>query len=122
MKYDPEDILHLFNNTSVKAERAGYMFKKGTYFNDSPASLRKALRSVSEERGGIVAEGFKGVDHPVFPSSSTTSLGDEEASEDVRFGIVDLKGDEGFERHAWANDAVASGAYCGKEEVIEDAD
>jgi hypothetical protein len=94
MKYSPSDFLHLYENTTTKAQRLEYFFLQGKHFMDAPAMLRDSIAIVNHQRK-------TGVD-------PDTNIFDEE----IEFGVVDYPDHarpSDHEGHAWANDGNATG-------------
>lgn len=111
MKLSPADLLHLYENTSTKVERAEFLCAQGVCFGDVPATMNYALATVARERAryrwgldkrwGINKE-VVGLGNEIqLPSlrlvRGNLSLleGAEEEDvpdEDMVFGVVELKG------------------------------
>ena len=87
MKYTPTDLLHLFENTTMKKEREDYFWKQGKQFMDSPATLRDSIAMVHLQRNtGIKLE---------------TCIFEEE----IEYGIIDNEdGKLAWEKSVYAND------------------
>jgi hypothetical protein len=105
MKLNPADLLHLVENTTTKSERAEFVFARGEWFADAPASMNVALSAVVQERD--VKRGYeKGA--RLFPSLLAEPFKDDE-DEDVLFGVVGPV--DAYEAHAWNNDASLAGEW-----------
>jgi hypothetical protein len=112
MKLSPADLLHLYEHTSTKSERADFLCAQGVCFGDVPATMNYALSSITVERARL---GYhletdtlrKQVEKIVFPSlRSGTGMGvgsrlAEEEKDlpdgELLFGIVELEGRKQFE-------------------------
>jgi len=94
MKYSPSDFLHLYENTTTKAQRLDYFFMQGKDFMDAPATLRDSIAIVNLQR----KTGLE-IDTNIF-------------DEDIEFGVVDYPDDSrpvDCEGHVWANDGCVTG-------------
>ena len=107
MKLGPEDLLHLYEHTSTKSERADFLCAQGVCFGDVPATMNYALSSntVERERLGYGLDGSKlrsmisAIQYPSLRSSTGMSMGSRLAEEEkdlpdeeLVFGIVELPG------------------------------
>ena len=96
LKYDPADLLHLFDKTSSKKERMDYLMAQGISFADKPATLKDSILMVLFERKVLLEADRK--------------LSDE----DIQYGIIDAPdktrtGNHGHFRYA--NDASPDGSF-----------
>lgn len=107
MKLGPEDLLHLYEHTSTKSERADFLCAQGVCFGDVPATMNYALSSITGERERLVygLDGSKlrsmisAIHYPSLRSSTGMSVGSRLAEEEkdlpdeeLVFGIVELPG------------------------------
>ncbi|TAQ86403.1 hypothetical protein B7494_g5270 [Chlorociboria aeruginascens] len=117
LKYNPEDLLHLVENTSTKAERMDYLLAKGIVFADAPATLNAGLSCLASERNLDGMKWFsksgKWIIRPSLPSLAAGGIVDIE-DEDIRYGIVDFRdlrdGKWGFDEK-FGCDASESGVF-----------
>ena len=72
LKYDPAELLHLFDQTSSKKERMEYLMAKGISFADRPATLKDSILMVLFERKIMLDAERKHSD------------------EDIQYGIIDI--------------------------------
>jgi hypothetical protein len=116
MKLGPEDLLHLYEHTSTKSERADFLCAQGVCFGDVPATMNYALSSITVERerlgygldGSKLRSMISAIQYPSLRSSTGMSVGSRLAEEEkdlpdeeLLFGIVELPGRgqlEGLER------------------------
>ena len=124
MKLSPADLLHLYEHTSTKSERADFLCSQGVCFGDVPATMNYALSSIMGERArlGFGVEGSKlgrqisAIQFPSLKRSTGALFGEEEkdlADEELVFGVVDLEGRKGFEalERIIERDGVESGEW-----------
>ncbi|KAG0648160.1 hypothetical protein D0Z07_6020 [Hyphodiscus hymeniophilus] len=103
LKYDPADLLHLFDETSSKKERMEYLMAQGISFADRPATLKDSILMVLFERKVLLEADRK--------------LSDE----DIQYGIIDTVdkskagGDRGNARYA--HDASSDGSFVDGHQV-----
>jgi uncharacterized protein (DUF1810 family) len=124
MKLSPADLLHLYEHTSTKSERADFLCSQGVCFGDVPATMNYALSSIVTERArlgfGIEAAKYRTcISALQFPSLKrpTGALVSEEerdlCDDELLFGVVELerrKGLEALER-VIERDGVESGEW-----------
>ena len=119
LKYNPRDVLYLFENTSHKRERLEYLHAQGEYFLNAPSTLNAALLMVTKTRMSLRDQRrwFRSTCLPV-------SFLDAE-DENVRLGIVDVDSDvwtDGCEyqreRCEWAGDGMPDGLFCDTEGAV----
>lgn len=134
MKLSPSDLLHLYEHTSTKSERADFLCSQGVCFGDVPATMNYALSSIVSERkrAGWRLEGTKlrnMVSCITFPSLKRPTgclVGEEEkdlSDEELLFGIVELPGRKALEalEKVIERDGVESGeweAFVAGSEVV----
>ena len=107
MKLGPEDLLHLYEHTSTKSERADFLCAQGVCFGDVPATMNYALSSITVERerlgygldGSKLRSMISAIQYPSLRSSTGMSMGSRLAEEEkdlpdeeLVFGIVELPG------------------------------
>jgi hypothetical protein len=107
MKLGPEDLLHLYEHTSTKSERADFLCAQGVCFGDVPATMNYALSSITVERerlgygldGSKLRSMISAIQYPSLRSSTGMSVGSRLAEEEkdlpdeeLVFGIVQLPG------------------------------
>jgi hypothetical protein len=107
MKLGPEDLLHLYEHTSTKSERADFLCAQGVCFGDVPATMNYALSSITVERerlgygldGSKLRSMISAIQYPSLRSSTGMSVGSRLAEEEkdlpdeeLVFGIVELPG------------------------------
>jgi hypothetical protein len=107
MKLGPEDLLHLYEHTSTKSERADFLCAQGVCFGDVPATMNYALSSITVERerlgygldGSKLRSMISAIQYPSLRSSTGMSVGSRLAEEEkdlpdeeLVFGIVELSG------------------------------
>jgi hypothetical protein len=107
MKLGPEDLLHLYEHTSTKSERADFLCAQGVCFGDVPATMNYALSSITVERerlgygldGSKLRRMISAIQYPSLRSSTGMSVGSRLAEEEkdlpdeeLVFGIVELPG------------------------------
>jgi hypothetical protein len=105
MKLGPEDLLHLYEHTSTKSERADFLCAQGVCFGDVPATMNYALSSITVERerlgygldGSKLRSMISAIQYPSLRSSTGMSVGSRLAEEEkdlpdeeLVFGIVEL--------------------------------
>jgi len=128
MKLSPADLIHLYEHTSTKSERADFLCAQGVCFGDVPATMNYALSTVSVERAryfwGLQGEARKGIPSIQFPSLKPGRMKEEAdvADEELAFGIVELEGRRalGELERRLAGDGVESGeweSFCRMHEV-----
>ncbi|PMD17702.1 hypothetical protein NA56DRAFT_264416 [Hyaloscypha hepaticicola] len=128
MKLGPEDLLHLYEHTSTKSERADFLCAQGVCFGDVPATMNYALSSITVERerlgygldGSKLRSMISAIHYPSLRSSTGMSVGSRLAEEEkdlpdeeLVFGIVELPGRgklEGLER-VIERDGVQTGEW-----------
>ena len=96
LKYDPADLLHLFDETSSKKERMEYLMAKGISFADRPATLKDSILIVLFERKVLLDADRKFSD------------------EDIQYGIIDsLEKSRTLGRGniSYAHDASSDGSF-----------
>jgi len=96
LKYDPADLLHLFDETSSKKERMEYLMAKGISFADRPATLKDSIVMVLLER-------------KVFLDADR-KLSDA----DIQYGIIDISDKSGVVKRGnlrYAHDASPDGSF-----------
>jgi hypothetical protein len=119
MKLSPADLIHLYEHTSTKSERADFLCAQGVCFGDVPATMNYALSTVSVERArhywGLEGDLRRGIPRIQFPSLRPSPLKEETdlSDEELVLGIVELKG-----RGSWvklesriASDGVETGEW-----------
>jgi hypothetical protein len=93
LKYSPLDLLYLFENTYTKTERAEYLIAQGLAFEDAPATLERAISCVSFERQALdPTGGLKNLFYPALTPRSHMA----KQQENVRYGIADYEGQDGY--------------------------
>jgi hypothetical protein len=119
MKLSPADLLHLYEHTSTKSERADFLCAQGVCFGDVPATMNYAMSTVSVERArhywGLEGEARRGIPNIQFaslkpgPAKEETDISDEE----LVFGIVELEGRDRLQEleSRIANDGVETGEW-----------
>jgi len=96
MKYNPAEVLHLYEKTSTKKERFEFLRAKGMGFWDMPATLRDTIAMVKFERKALL--------------DTDAHITDEE----IEYGIIDMPDNAGpgyFDRHRYARDASPDGSW-----------
>lgn len=124
MKLSPADLLHLYEHTSTKGERADFLCSQGVCFGDVPATMNYALSSITGERArlgfGVEASKLRSqisaIQFPSLKRSTGALIGEEEkdlADEELVFGVVDLEGRKEFEalERIIERDGVESGEW-----------
>jgi hypothetical protein len=119
MKLSPADLLHLYEHTSTKSERADFLCAQGVCFGDVPATMNYALSTVSVERAryfwGLEGEMRKGIPSIQFPSLKPGRMKEEAdlSDEELVFGIVELggRGKLGELEKGLAGDGVETGEW-----------
>lgn len=120
MKLSPEDLLHLVENTSTKAERLDFLCAKEACFGDVPATMNYALSTVSLERARYCWGLEERILKRVMPNVSFPSLlhtlpkpDVDLVDESLVFGVVDIPSRGDLRRLGCfiADDGVRTGEY-----------
>jgi hypothetical protein len=113
LKVTPDDLLHLYQDTTTKQERVQYLLKKGHWFVSSASSFDETVHMLA-----MAEREYHGWCPPVFPSyAQPLRFPDVDLEDkDVEYGIVKNKEGEKtpfalYLKEHFSNDAIVSGEW-----------
>ncbi|RDL33982.1 Uncharacterized protein BP5553_08350 [Venustampulla echinocandica] len=100
MKFNPQDLLHLVEDTSIKTQRAEFLRIQGTHFIETPETLNDSLRALVSERTTGARGPSESLAEEIVPYFPSLSMERDGPQEDIEYwgghetGIVGVTASE----------------------------